>query len=166
MDKKTTISIVLIAVAIVAALLVFGKKPTSDSNPNGEQQETAVNPCGNSPTKEVVMTASSDLGNYLADSKCMTLYVTSNDKNGQSSCNDACAAIWKPFAYDQKDLKSLSGDLYRRLNIIKRKDGSYQYAYGNTPLYYFTKDSIPGDMKGHGAEGVWSVILLDKQGTK
>ncbi len=163
MNKNLTIGIVVIAV-VIAVILVLNSHPSSAPQVTNNNQ--TASPCANSATKEVIMTASSKLGNYLTDSKCMTLYVTANDKNGQSSCYDACAQNWPPFMYDNKDLKTLTGDLYKRLNVIKRKDGTYQYSYGTTPLYHYKEDTKVGDMKGDGINKVWSIILLEKQGTR
>lgn len=168
MDKKTVGGVVLIAAIIVVAVLFFGNKPTQTNTNNNNKAPGAVsvNPCADSTSKDIVMTAKSKDGNYLADSKCMTLYVSSQDKNGESNCNDDCAKTWLPFAYDGKDLKASTNPLAKNLNVIKRKDGTQQYAYGNTPLYYYKDDKVAGDMKGNGVNKVWSVIYLDKQATK
>ena len=139
MDNKTIGIVVLVAVILVAGLVLFSNQPVSLTNTPSNlvsQHQGVMGSCANSPTKEIVMVAQSTAGNYLADSKCMSLYVTSGDKKSESTCYDECAKIWMPFAYDGKDIKAMGAthELYKRLNLVKRKDGTYQYAYGTTPL--------------------------------
>jgi predicted lipoprotein with Yx(FWY)xxD motif len=39
--------------------------------------------------------------------------------------------------------------------VITREDGSKQWAYKGKPLYYWVKDTKPGDVSGDGVKGVW-----------
>lgn len=39
--------------------------------------------------------------------------------------------------------------------VITREDGSKQSAYKGKPLYYWAKDTKPGDVSGDGVKGVW-----------
>ena len=50
------------------------------------------------------------------------------------------------------DANAKAGDGY---SIVKRQDGSMQWAKGGMPLYYFAKDTKAGDMMGDGFKGVW-----------
>ena len=172
MNTKTMGVLLLIIAILVAGFVFFESKiktaKTTTSNTNQTTQSS--NPCANSPTKDIVLVAKSPtLGNYLADTKCISLYVTSSDNNTEPTCYDTCAQTWMPYLYDNKDLKTLaqSQDLLKRINLLKRKDGSYQYAYGKTPLYYYKNDAQPGDIKGNGLDNrAWSIVLTDKQGIK
>jgi predicted lipoprotein with Yx(FWY)xxD motif len=85
----------------------------------------------------------------LADAKGMTLYTFAKDTAGTSNCNDGCAKNWPPLmaAADAKPM----GDW----TIVKRADGSSQWAYKGMPLYTWVKDMKPGDATGDGV-GAWA----------
>ncbi|WP_447799241.1 COG4315 family predicted lipoprotein [Pseudomonas moraviensis] len=86
------------------------------------------------------------------DHKGMTLYTFAKDSAGKSACNDKCAANWPPLKAEAGD-KSM-GDW----TVIKRDDGSMQWAYQGMPLYTFVMDKKAGDMTGDGKmDGAWKV---------
>ena len=88
----------------------------------------------------------------ITDTKGMTLYVYANDKQGMSNCNGVCAKLWPPYS-----AKSQTGTFPANLTVIKRSDGMLQYAWRGMPLYYYSKDTKPGEIKGNGFKGLWSV---------
>ncbi|MDX3075964.1 SCO0930 family lipoprotein [Streptomyces sp. NPDC088354] len=94
------------------------------------------------------------LKTIVVDGKGMTVYVFSKDtKPGTSSCEGECAAQWPPVpADDAQAAKGLNQDL---LGSITRTDGSKQLTLAGKPLYYFAKDSLPGDTNGQGVKGLW-----------
>jgi len=81
----------------------------------------------------------------------MTLYTFDKDVagSGKSSCNGPCATNWPPFMAAQGE--SASGDF----SIITREDGSKQWTVKGKPLYYWSKDSKPGDKTGDGVIQLW-----------
>ena len=88
----------------------------------------------------------------FVDHKGMTLYTFAKDAGGKSMCNDKCAANWPP-------LMAASGDkAMGEWTVIKRDDGSMQWAYDGKPLYTFVKDAKPGDMTGDKMKDVWHVV--------
>lgn len=53
------------------------------------------------------------------------------------------------------------------LTAVERPDGNRQVAYNGMPLYYYSKDTGPGDTKGQDIEGFgaeWYLVAPD--GTK
>ena len=88
-------------------------------------------------------------GNVLADAKGMTLYTYDKDKSGESACTGKCAEVWPPAKASASD--KASGDF----TIIKRPDGTMQWAYGGKPLYLYKDDKKAGDVNGDGKGGVW-----------
>lgn len=82
----------------------------------------------------------------------MTLYTFDKDKDGMSACYDACATNWPPYL--GKKGESLGNDW----TLVKRKDGSLQWAYEGKPVYFFAADKKPGDMQGDGKNMVWHII--------
>jgi len=83
----------------------------------------------------------------------MTLYTFDNDPSGsgKSVCNGPCATNWPPLVAAAG--ASASGDY----SVIKRDDGSMQWAYKGKPLYYWIKDTKPGERTGDGFRNVWRV---------
>lgn len=81
----------------------------------------------------------------------MTLYVFDKDPQGagKSVCNGPCATNWPPLLASDTDQPS--GDY----SIIIRDDGRKQWAFRGKPLYFWVKDSKPGDRTGDGVNQVW-----------
>ena len=104
-----------------------------------------------------VMIASTAIGMVLTDPSGMTLYVFKNDTagSGKSACNGGCATNWPPLMASGSPVKS--GGLTGDLTVITRDDGTQQVAYKGQPLYRYAPDKAPGDTKGDGVGGVWSV---------
>ncbi|MFQ0812800.1 hypothetical protein AVM02_01215 [Brucella anthropi] len=94
-------------------------------------------------------TMESAKGQVLTGARDMTLYTFDKDGKGQSNCYDSCAKNWPPFTA-MKGAKA-SGSY----TLVKRKDGSRQWAKDGMPLYYWVKDRKPGDVTGDGVNGVW-----------
>jgi len=44
------------------------------------------------------------------------------------------------------------------LSLVTRDDGALQWAYAGRPLYFSAADARPGEVRGDGVEGVWSVV--------
>lgn len=90
-------------------------------------------------------------GKALVDHKGMTLYTFDRDATGKSNCNGTCAQNWPPLmaAAGAKDTGSWT--------VLKRDDGSMQWAYKGKPLYTWVKDAKPGDVTGDGVNNIWHV---------
>jgi predicted lipoprotein with Yx(FWY)xxD motif len=87
----------------------------------------------------------------LVGSNQMTLYTFDKDvaASGKSVCNGPCATAWPPLmaAADAKD----AGDW----TVITRDDGGKQWSFKGKPLYFWVKDTKPGDKTGDGVNNVW-----------
>jgi predicted lipoprotein with Yx(FWY)xxD motif len=93
-------------------------------------------------------------GGVLVNSAGMTLYTFDNDPagSGKSMCIDKCTAIWLPLKATAEDKPH--GDY----TLIRRDDGSRQWAHKGKPLYLSIKDQKPGDKTGDGFNKVWHVV--------
>ncbi len=89
-------------------------------------------------------------GDYLTDTKGMTLYVFDKDTKGVSNCTGSCLTTWPPYSAASAPV-SMPSDV----TTIKAADGTMMYAYKGMPLYYYQKDTKPGDTTGDGVGGVW-----------
>jgi predicted lipoprotein with Yx(FWY)xxD motif len=89
----------------------------------------------------------------LAGPTGMTLYTFDNDAAGagKSNCNGPCATNWPPLMATDAD--KATGEF----TIITRDDGKKQWALKGKPLYYWSKDTKPGDKTGDGFNKVWQL---------
>ena len=93
----------------------------------------------------------------LVSSNNMTLYTFAKDTagSGKSTCNGPCATNWPPLLVDGSP--AVSGDY----GVITRDDGKKQLAYKGMPLYFWTKDTKPGDKTGDGfLNGAWHIVKM------
>lgn len=97
--------------------------------------------------------ADTAIGKVLTDAKGMTLYTFDKDEKGKSNCSGECAEYWPPAAAMASDKPV--GDL----TIIKRDDGSLQWADEGKPLYTFKNDMKPGDTTGDKKNNVWHAVM-------
>lgn len=95
---------------------------------------------------------------YLTDSKGMTLYYFTKDVAGTSVCTGGCLQLWPAF-YSQ-DITVPSELSASDFGTITRQDGSKQTTYKGWPLYYFARDTKPGDMTGEDVAKVWFVMKI------
>jgi predicted lipoprotein with Yx(FWY)xxD motif len=81
----------------------------------------------------------------------MTLYTFDRDTmgSGKSACNGPCAANWPPLMAGANDRGA--GDW----SVVVRDDGSRQWAFKGKPVYYWAKDTKPGDRTGDNVNNVW-----------
>jgi predicted lipoprotein with Yx(FWY)xxD motif len=108
------------------------------------------------PFYTVMLQTKADLGNYLVDSKGMTLYYFTKDNAGKSNVTGAILQNWPAFSTSSVVIPSaLSAADF---SMITRDDGSKQVAYKGWPLYYFIKDKVSGDTTGQGVNDVWYVV--------
>jgi len=93
----------------------------------------------------------------LVGSNNMTLYTFAKDTagSGKSMCNGPCAANWPPLLVDGSP--AVSGDY----SVITRDDGKKQLAFKGMPLYFWVKDTKPGDKTGDGfLNGAWQIVKM------
>ncbi|MDH4871540.1 hypothetical protein [Pseudomonas sp. BN515] len=90
-------------------------------------------------------------GGMLVDHNGMTLYTYDKDSDGKSACNGQCAQNWPPL------MAEAGAKAEGEWSVVKRDDGSMQWAYDKKPLYTFVMDKKAGDVTGDGKMGVWHV---------
>jgi predicted lipoprotein with Yx(FWY)xxD motif len=101
---------------------------------------------------QLLKTADTPKGKTFVDAKGMTLYTFDKDEPGKSNCTGQCAEYWPPLMASAAD-KAVGG-----LTIIKRADGSMQWADDGKPLYTFASDKKSGDATGDNKNNVWHVV--------
>lgn len=81
-----------------------------------------------------------------------SLYTFDKDSAGKSNCNGGCASAWPAFTVANPALADAD------FTVIKRDDGTQQWAFKGMPLYFFAGDSKPGEVNGDKQGGVWHVL--------
>jgi predicted lipoprotein with Yx(FWY)xxD motif len=107
---------------------------------------------------EGVSTSETDLGTVLVNAEGFTLYVFTNDTDGESTCYDDCAATWPAVPADTAIGGGLDAAMF---GSAPRTDGTEQLTVNGQPLYTYTPDTNPGDTTGQGVGGVWFVVGTD-----
>jgi predicted lipoprotein with Yx(FWY)xxD motif len=106
------------------------------------------------------------VGRYLTDANGRSLYAFASDQKTVSTCADACAVAWPPFAASSPASTDTSVTA-ALVGTINRSDGRSQTTYNGWPVYSYEDDKKPGDIKGQGKEefgGFW--YLLSPRGQK
>jgi predicted lipoprotein with Yx(FWY)xxD motif len=96
------------------------------------------------------------IGDYLVDSKGMTIYYFQRDNYQKSNATAAIVKVWPVFyaanVIPQPPL--LAGDF----RTITRDDGTMQSTYLGWPLYYYAQDQVAGDTQGQQFNNMWFII--------
>jgi predicted lipoprotein with Yx(FWY)xxD motif len=115
---------------------------------------------GNASGPAEVNTATTSLGVVLVGGNGMTLYMYDPDAGGTPTCYDACATAWPPLV-TTGDPTAAGEAKATLLTTAARTDGTTQVVYNKWPLYYWQKDTKPGDVTGQAVGGKWWVVGPD-----
>jgi predicted lipoprotein with Yx(FWY)xxD motif len=94
------------------------------------------------------------------DSKGMTLYMFTKDEADKSNCSGGCLKAWPPLLADGAPTAGEGVDA-AQLGTAALADGTKIVTYNHMPLYYWAKDTKPGDTTGQGVNDVWYVVAPD-----
>ncbi|HEY9474340.1 MAG TPA: hypothetical protein VIS06_10875 [Mycobacteriales bacterium] len=132
------------ATVLVVAAACGGSGSGGDSNQAGSapaNSDTTVS------TKAV-----SGSGTVLVDSSGMALYTADQETDGSIKCVKDCTDIWPPLTVSDGQTPTGDPGVTGTLGTVKRPDGSTQVTLDGKPLYRFSIDRSPGDVKGQGAK--------------
>jgi predicted lipoprotein with Yx(FWY)xxD motif len=92
----------------------------------------------------------------LTNTKGLTLYTLSVEKNGKFICTGACLKSWPPLLVTAGTKPK--GPV--TLGTIKRPEGKTQVTFKGMPVYTFSGDSRKGEANGEGLKdvGVWHAV--------
>lgn len=102
------------------------------------------------------------IGDVLTDGANMTLYTFSIDSPGNSTCDGECAQEWPPFLVSGDSQLAVPSNASGGIGAIMRS-GKYQITYNSLPLYTYSGDNSPGDVKGNkmtSFSGIWSAVII------
>jgi uncharacterized protein (TIGR03118 family) len=97
----------------------------------------------------------------VAASNSMTLYTFSKDVagSGTSACTGGCLTTWPALTVTAGDTPTGDATVTGQLGTIVRADnGQSQVTYNGLPLYFFSKDTAPGDTNGIYPN--WQAVVL------
>jgi predicted lipoprotein with Yx(FWY)xxD motif len=109
----------------------------------------------------VSTTRTAQFGTILVSGK--TVYTL---KASKVPCGTECLKIWPEVLLPKGVTTTTAGPGANaaRLGTVTRRGGSLQVTYGGKPLYYFFKDTRPGQVGGNLTDkwGRWSVVVTVK----
>lgn len=145
MKNKAIVAVIVVVILAVGGYLVFHKSPSTKTPTTPSTTGKSVPRSAPPAVFEILNTGTTS---FLADANNKPLYTYSGDTAGTSNCTGSCVANWPAYAVTDS-----STSLPANITVIKRADGTSQYAYKSQPLYYFISDTKPGTPTGDGVEG-------------
>lgn len=164
--RARRLSAVVLGATLAMAMAACGSddKPTTTAGgqTGGTTATTAAAPATTVAPKATVATATTSLGSVLVDGAGKTLYTWDRDTGPASTCTGNCAATWPPLVLDSGVTAPVAGAGVSQLSTAPRPDDAakLQVIWNGKPLYNYSADTAPGDVKGDGVGGTWHVAKL------
>jgi predicted lipoprotein with Yx(FWY)xxD motif len=95
-------------------------------------------------------------GDFLTTPDGMTVYVYDKEAQDSASCYGKCAEEWPPV------LAPAEAKPFGDFSLVKRIDGTRQWAYQGKPLHLYHEDQAPGDAKGDNYDGFWHAVKASR----
>jgi predicted lipoprotein with Yx(FWY)xxD motif len=147
------------------AVLAACSSAASSSSPSSAPATTASAAAGGSAAGLVITTKTSSAGAFLTNGSGRAIYLWMKDGKDSSACSGACASAWPPVTTTGALTASGNANM-AGLSTFTRSDGTKQAAYDGHALYYFERDSGPGEVTGQGVDAFGAKWwLVDPAGT-
>ena len=93
----------------------------------------------------------------------MTLYHYTPDKGtGEATCTAQCLVNWPPLLLPAGVVKPTGEKgVTGTLGTVTSTAGGMQVTYNGWPLYFWSRDKVPGDTTGQNVGGKWFVVPPD-----
>ena len=138
---------------------------TAAAAPTGSSgAETAASGASGGGDTYTISLGSGPLGSYLTGPDGKTLYVFLKDAPSTSNCTAGCLQIWPPLLQEEDDHVQGASGVSGTFAYIDTPAGE-QVTYNGAPLYYFSKDTAPGQTQGNLFGGLWFVARPDTAST-
>lgn len=100
----------------------------------------------------------SPLGTHVVDGQGRTLYIFTEDPDGERTCTGSCLRTWPVFSTGD-EVPTVDGEVREELvGTIAGEAGGRQVTYNDQPLYYYVGDDMVGDLEGQGVAGAWFAV--------
>jgi predicted lipoprotein with Yx(FWY)xxD motif len=159
MSSTRPLSIAISAVALLVMTACGGTSttPSTKTTPAASSSPSASGTASAPTGPATIKVATTSLGKVLSDDQGRVLYMFDVDKGSTSSCYGKCAANWPAVLTSGAPVAGTDAEA-GLLATTTRTDGTTQVTYKGFPLYRFTPDATPGDVKGQGVKNVWWVL--------
>ncbi len=160
------LSVVLMSASLALSMAACGDddEPTTtagggQATPTTAAPATTAAPVTTAAAQPTVSTATSSVGTILVDANGRSLYTWDRDTSATSTCTGGCATTWPPVVLPAGTNAPVAGPGVSGLTAVARPDDAtkMQVAWNGKPLYTYTADTAPGDVKGDGVGGTWHV---------
>lgn len=171
MNKRAALFLAAASAASALALAGCGggggSSPASSSapaaapaSPSSAAPSSAAPSSTASAEVETLKTASVAGHTIVVDGDGKAVYVYTRDNPGAttSACTGGCASLWP--AVTSAGAPTLQG-VTGKIGSITGVDGKQQITVNGMPIYYYAKDTAPGQVNGQGVANVWYVIGAD-----
>ena len=156
-------ALIFIILSAFGSGCICSQSSTSDSGqspPVTTAADSGVTTATTVPVVGLKISSTPELGKFLVDGNGMTLYTYTKDEDGKSNCFGSCATSWPPLI---SEIEDTDDNLEGVVGVTVRSEGVYQVCFNGAPLYYYSGDKSPGDVKGQGVGGVWHVAYTSGQ---
>ncbi|MGI0100877.1 MAG: COG4315 family predicted lipoprotein [Candidatus Micrarchaeaceae archaeon] len=141
-----------------ASSSIVGSGAASNSTSTIMQNSTNIQNSTNSSSSYTIMIGYNSTavhGYYLEDANGFTLYYFLSDTpySTNSTCYGECAGLWPAFYASNITVEPPLN--VSSFNSIIRAGGSMQLTYNGYPLYTYSLDQEPEQVKGQGVLGKW-----------
>jgi predicted lipoprotein with Yx(FWY)xxD motif len=152
----------VVAPGLAAAAVVLaacGSSSSGTNQPTSSPTTSAAAQANAAAETVTIKTMSTSRGTVLTTAGGRTLYWFSNDTPSKSKCDGSCATYWPPVIGTAAVAAGAS--LPHGFGTIIRSDGQTQITYDGHPLYTYTGDTAPGQIRGNGLNasgGMWWAV--------
>ena len=164
LSRFRVILAVVIVLAVLAAVGCTSNSVPTPTTPTSTPTPTLtpappITPTPTASSYTINIASKAIIGNYLVDSRGVTLYYTVSDRPAYSNLPDETLSSW-PVFYVADIIVPPSLNL-ADFGTFTRDNNVKQTTYRGYPLYYFIQDKIAGDTFGNKLGGVWFVVNPD-----
>ncbi|WP_063044616.1 hypothetical protein [Nocardia pseudovaccinii] len=148
------------AVPQTTAATVAGQAPAVAKTQGWLKIYDGTAPAGTTNAVQLRVTSNPTVGQYVSDGSGRSLYRFDKDTAAPSvsNCSGQCAVTWPPLTVARDQVLYAAGVDPQLVGFIERADGTCQITIGGWPVYYFSKDTKPGDLLGQGVGGTWFAV--------
>ncbi|MDJ0791887.1 MAG: hypothetical protein QNJ71_08325 [Acidimicrobiia bacterium] len=153
------LTLVIAAIAMTAAACAAADAETDGvgAAPGGSEASSPVAADDAAETVGLAVVETAD-GEALATSDGRAVYLFRWDSEDTSTCVDGCLGTWPPVPAVSDSADSVDASL---VGVIERPEGATQATYNGWPLYFYYRDTAPGDINGSGLGGSWFLVSPD-----
>jgi len=144
--RKASLPVLLTMLVLSACTLA---DEYSGDEPEGQQANYVASQSGS-------YVRSTSAGDVLTTPEGMTVYTYDKEAEDSASCYGECAEDWPPV------LAPAEAKPFGDFTLVKRIDGTRQWAYRSKPLHLYRADQAPGDAKGDNHDGFWHAVRASR----